>query len=253
MIKNQLIFDFEIDITNISIPKELNNPFGSDIPEVARIAADEFQKYITSESQKWDYNFKVRQGKMFGILVIQKEDNSYGYLGTISGKISRHSTCPRFVSSVFDDSTDDYFINRDMTELTLICNKINKCDNPEELIQLKEHRQQHSFGIQQRIFENSYFRNTSGQEKNIIEIFENSLHGNPPSAAGECAAPKLLQYAMKNQLRPIAVAEFWWGNPIKTKERKHQSFYPACKNKCRPILQYMLDDENLYHKANPKP
>ena len=186
---------------------------------------------------------------MFGVLVVQSTDNSYGYLGTISGKISRHSTCPRFISSVFDDSTDDYFINRDMTELTAICNNINTCNDPEELIKLKEYRRLHSYGIQQRIFKNSYFKNISGKQQNIIEIFENSSHGNPPSAAGECAAPKLLQHCIENQLKPVTIAEFWWGNPIKTDDRQHKAFYPACKNKCRPILQYMLEDGDLYQKA----
>ena len=66
----------------------------------------------------------------------------------------------------------------------------------------------------------------------------------PPSAAGECAAPKLLQYAIEHQLKPIALTEFWWGNS--TKEKTHNVFYPACKNKCRPILEYMLEDTELF-------
>ncbi len=247
--KDLLIFSFDTDISGIHLPENLNNPFGDEIPHIARIAALEFQQFITQESEQWDYDFEVRQGKMFGILVVQKNDKSYGYIGTISGKISRHSTCRNFIPSVFDDATDDYFINRDMTELTHICNKINACTNPAELIELKEHRRRHSFGIQQRIFKNSNFNNIRGDKRNIIEIFENSSHGNPPSAAGECAAPKLLQYAIENQLAPTAIAEFWWGNPIKTDDRQHKAFYPACKNKCRPILEYMLDDGELYTQA----
>ena len=254
--QDQLIFNIKADISNVPIPEKLNNPFGINTPQLARIASSEFQEFITIESQKWDYNFSVRQGKMFGVLVVQKEDDTYGYLGTVSGKISRQSTCPNFAPSVFDDSTDDYFINRDMTELSVICNNINACTDEGGLIKLKEHRKQYSYGIQKRIFENSHFINTSGIKKNVLEIFHISSHGQPPAAAGECAAPKLLQYAFENQLKPIAIAEFWGGNPIKTNERVHKAFSPACKNKCRPILEYMLDNHELYthsqHIQQPK-
>ena len=82
-----------------------------------------------------------------------------------------------------------------------------------------------------------------------MQIFEHSSQGNPPAATGECSAPKLLQYAFENKLTPIALAEFWWGNTTKSLERKHKGFYPACKNKCRPILEFMLDDNELFEKT----
>ena len=62
----------------------------------------------------------------------------------------------------------------------------------------------------------------------------------PPSGAGECAAPKLLHYAFKNNLKVLAIAEFWWGKNARPLERIHRQHYPACENKCRPILGYML-------------
>ena len=80
-----------------------------------------------------------------------------------------------------------------------------------------------------------------------MEIFKHSSNGIPPSAAGECAAPKLLQYAIKHQLEPIALTEFWWGKS--NKEREHNICYPACSNKCRPILEYMLENTELFIKS----
>jgi tRNA pseudouridine32 synthase/23S rRNA pseudouridine746 synthase len=85
-----------------------------------------------------------------------------------------------------------------------------------------------------------------------LEIFKKSTQGNPPAAAGECAAPKLLQYTFENQLKPIALAEFWWGNHPNNKEKEHKAFYPACKNRCRPILEFMLNDEELYAQRSEK-
>ena len=78
------------------------------------------------------------------------------------------------------------------------------------------------------------------------EIFNN----NPPAGAGECAAPKLLNYAFEHQLKPIAMAEFWWGQSPKSEIRKHKQFYPACKSKCEPILlSHML--MGLEMESNP--
>lgn len=249
MIK-QLIFNFKTDISKVNIPKKLNNPFGLYIPEIASIAAKEFQEFITSESQEWEHDFRVQKGKMFGILVVQKEDNSCFYLGTVSGKLYGNTTCANFVPSVFDDSVDDFFINKGMTELTEIGNIIKQNNNQTEIIELIEQRKLKSFALQQQLFENYQFLNVLGIEKNVLQIFKRSSQGNPPSAAGECAAPKLLQYAFKHGLRPIAIAEFWWGNPPKNKEREHKAFYPACKNKCKPILEYMLDDNRLFTQAS---
>jgi tRNA pseudouridine32 synthase/23S rRNA pseudouridine746 synthase len=113
---------------------------------------------------------------------------------------------------------------------------------------LKEKRKQKSLTLQKQLFENYQFVNVLGTTKNVLQIFENSAHNTPPAGAGECAAPKLLQYAIEHKLRPIAIAEFWWGIPPKSKERKHKNFYPACKNKCRPILEYMLDDTELFNQ-----
>ena len=246
----QHIFNFKTDISRIDIPVKLNNPFGISIPEIARIAAKEFQEFISSESQVWKHDFLIEKGKMFGVLVVQKEDNTYSYLGTVSGKLQGNTICERFIPSVFDDSTDDFFINRGMKELTEIGSQIQKTDKPSEISLLTEKRKQKSFALQQQLFENYQFLNASGIEQNVLQIFESSSHGNPPAAAGECAAPKLLQYAFENCLKPVALAEFWWGNSIKNNEREDKVFYPACKNKCRPILEYMLDDTDLFNQAS---
>lgn len=242
----QIIFNFKTDLSNINIPDKLNNPFGEYIPEIGKIAAKEFQEFISQESKKWNYDFHSQKGKMFGILVVQHQDNSYTYLGAISGKLPRNEKCSKFTPSVFDDSVGDFFINRGMSELSEIGSIIKSTSDKSEILLLREKSKQKSIALQKRLFENYIFSNTSGKEKNIIEIFGLSSHGNPPSAAGECAAPKLLHYAIKNNLKPIALAEFWWGNTIKNKEREHKMFYPACKNRCRPILEYMLEDSNLF-------
>ena len=110
----------------------------------------------------------------------------------------------------------------------------------EKINELKEQRKQKSNALQQRLFSQYNFLNKSGERKNVKEIFENILSGNPPSGAGECATPKLLQYAFLHELEPLAMAEFWWGASPISEIRKHRQFYPACRGKCEPILQHML-------------
>jgi tRNA pseudouridine32 synthase/23S rRNA pseudouridine746 synthase len=111
---------------------------------------------------------------------------------------------------------------------------------------LKEERRIKSGALQQKLFAEYSFLNAAGHRKSLGEIFNN----NPPAGAGECAAPKLLHFAFEHQLKPIAMAEFWWGQSPKSEIRKHQQFYPACKSKCEPILlSHML--MGLEMESNP--
>ncbi|MCZ8144984.1 RluA family pseudouridine synthase [Flavobacterium sp.] len=107
----------------------------------------------------------------------------------------------------------------------------------QEIEALKEERRQRSAQLQNQLFSEYAFLNRYGVTKNLLDLFE----GNPPAGAGECAAPKLLHYAFQQQLTPLAMAEFWWGQSPKSEIRKHQQFYPACTGKCAPILSHMLE------------
>lgn len=103
---------------------------------------------------------------------------------------------------------------------------------------LKEERKKKSASLQKKLFEKYQFLNQAGESKSLAEIFPDSI---PMGGAGECAAPKLLQYAFLHQMQPIAMAEFWWGQSPKSEIRKHKHFYPACIGKCKPILSHMLE------------
>jgi tRNA pseudouridine32 synthase / 23S rRNA pseudouridine746 synthase len=106
-----------------------------------------------------------------------------------------------------------------------------------------------SADIQNRIFEEYAFLNARNQTKSLRAIFQEFGLIQPPAGAGECAAPKLLHYAYQHQLKPLALAEFWWGQPPLSEVRVHQQFYPACRGKCEPILGFML--QGLQVDDNP--
>ncbi|MBQ8443029.1 MAG: RNA pseudouridine synthase [Bacteroides sp.] len=114
---------------------------------------------------------------------------------------------------------------------------------------LKRERKERSMALQQWIFQQFQMRNAKGEIKDLWEIFHEHSNQIPPAGAGECAAPKLLQYAYLNGLQPIAMAEFWWGESPKGEIRRHGQFYPACKHKCEPILSFML--QGLDVEPNP--
>ncbi|MCG8475000.1 MAG: pseudouridine synthase [Cytophagales bacterium] len=114
-----------------------------------------------------------------------------------------------------------------------------------EIQTLKEERKQKSAQLQARIFDEYRFLNANGESKSLLKIFRETPAQQPPAGAGECAAPKLLQYAFANQLVPVAMAEFWWGASPKSEVRKHGHYYPACKGKCEPILSHMLEGLEL--------
>jgi tRNA pseudouridine32 synthase / 23S rRNA pseudouridine746 synthase len=125
-----------------------------------------------------------------------------------------------------------HYWKEQIAKQTLVVN-----DFRSEINNLKEERKTKSALLQQKLFEQYAFLNQAGKLKSLGTIFD----GNPPASAGECAAPKLLHYAFQNQLKPIALAEFWWGQSPKSEIKQHGLFYPACTGKCKPILAHMLE------------
>ena len=104
----------------------------------------------------------------------------------------------------------------------------------------KQERKQRSAVLQQKLFNQFRMLNACGEVKDLCTIFAETGRNIPPAGAGECAAPKLLQYAYQNNLYPLAMAEFWWGHSPKNEIRHHGYYYPSCKGKCEPILRHML-------------
>lgn len=129
-----------------------------------------------------------------------------------------------------------------------IKSQLSEFDNNIE--NLKKERREKSNALQQQLFEQYAFLNKEGKLKSLYDIFSTTVFGKPPAAAGECATPKLLQYAFLHGLKPLAMAEFWWGAPPKSEIRQHKQYYPACTGKCKPILEHMLQgietDENPF-------
>lgn len=132
--------------------------------------------------------------------------------------------------------------------------RIGKCEDKlkeyeRQIAQLKKERKARSAALQQWLFSQFVLLNAHHKSQNLNNIFAQTPQQIPPAGSGECAAPKLLQYAYQHQLMPIAMAEFWWGNSPVGEIRRHETFYPSCTSKCGPILGFML--QGLKVEPNP--
>jgi tRNA pseudouridine32 synthase/23S rRNA pseudouridine746 synthase len=211
------------------------------------LAAGKLQLHL-QQQQEWNHNFGLSTdaagtviGKMFGVLVVRTKEGELGYLAAFSGKLAGGNYHAKFVPPIFDGMEEGGFLNAGMTQLSRINEEISKQDDDEEIRLLKILRKNHSFSLQHKIFEQYHFLNKAGESKSLMELFEKAGYKSPPAGAGECAAPKLLQYAYRNEMEPLALAEFWWGLSPKSATWKHGHFYEPCKEKCAPILAHMLN------------
>lgn len=117
---------------------------------------------------------------------------------------------------------------------------------------LSAERKERSAALQQWLFTQFRVLNGEGKEKSLLEIFEEKRGCLPPAGAGECAAPKLLQYAYKNSYQPLAMAEFWVGASPQGEVRRDGCFYGSCMSKCHPILGFMLQGIDVEESAIEK-
>ena len=113
---------------------------------------------------------------------------------------------------------------------------------------MKAHRKAMSEALQERIFRLFIVNNARGETRDLVDVFK-PLGTLPPAGAGECCAPRLLNYAFNHELKPLCMAEFWWGASPVGEVRHHGHFYPACRSKCKPILEFML--QGLEVEDNP--
>lgn len=168
-----------------------------------------------------------------------------------AGKILTAEALEKLSQKLEQESFNDQFFYKELVAYYIQKEAENRRELDafeKQIATLKKARKEASALLQKTLFEKFQFLNQQKETKALIDIFNNPAI-NPPAGAGECAAPKLLQFAFKNDLTPVCMGEFWWGISPNSAIRKHKNFYPACQGRCKPILNHMLDgiamDENL--------
>lgn len=122
-------------------------------------------------------------------------------------------------------------------------------DIEDRISEIKADRSSRSDALQKWIFENAAVLNANGECLSIWEVFsKDDLI--PPGGTGDCAAPKLLNYAYQHGLTPLAMGEFWYGKSPDTAVRTHGHFYPSCTSKCGPLLGFMMRGLDICTEAD---
>lgn len=176
-------------------------------------------------------------GKMFGILITDK-----GPLYAFSGLLDGKAVVDGFVPPIFDYTAPDGYFRRREAEIAA------QVARRRAGLPVSEDPARMSAGLQDWLFSQYKVRNGRGECMSIKEIF--ALRGLvPPGGTGECAGPKLLNYAYANGYKPLAMGEFWYGQSPDNEVREQGRFYPSCMGKCGPLLSWML--QGLEVAPNP--
>ena len=238
---------FHILHTDITPPESMNYPFCYEPDSLSLLAVEGVKSYILAHP---DWFPVLQEGKMFGVLVVEK-NGKIGYLAAYSGQIDNLEGDDFFVPPVFDYLQPDGYFKREEAEITHINYNIIRWESGEDNVSIdvidnqKTERKSRSQALQHWLFSHFVMLNANGEKRNLLDIFSDTPLKFPPSGAGECCAPKLLQYAYLNGLRPVRIAEFWWGDSPKKEIRHHLHFYPACRGRCLPILSFMMQGLNV--------
>jgi len=224
-------------------PDRFPSPFDSrTVHPLATRAAMEVQETLQSSAAEWQLH-DDGNGKMFGVLVVSAPDGAIGYLRGFSGMVHGQWDISGWVPAAFDRAARDrVWIAGEAEMLALTAQREDMVSqanvSPAALRAFDEARAARSRALLRLIQDSYVFRSARGEARALRAIF---APGEPPAGAGDCAAPKLLAHAYRLGLRPLALAEFWWGAPPRTGDRRAGVFYAACRGKCMPILTHMLD------------
>ena len=223
-------------------PQRFTYPFCYEPHPLCRAAATEVQQYIAEHEE---IRSDADRGKMFGVLVVDSTDG-LAFLAAYSGLLAGRNDWPYFVPPVYDDQQPDGHFKTTEREISLISHH-----SPPISKQMSQE-------LQLWLFHQYQLLNARGETKDLVDIWQSYYSREklrrkfplPPGGTGDCCAPKLLQYAYQHGLKPVCMAEFWWGAPTKEEVRQHLNFYPACRGKCKPILTWML--QGLDVDPNPE-
>ena len=252
---------------DIPKPERFTYPFCYEPHPLCILAAEEVKREIE--------RINPSEGKMFGVLVAEDHGERLRdsvqnhepvpmiFLAAYSGLLEGRNDWPYFVPPVYDAQQPDGYFKTKEREISELFRgnggtEVRGYENTSEAdgnlappyprTPVPPTSKQMSQDLQLWLFHQYQFLNARGEKKDLVEVWQD-YHCSPrirkkfplpPGGTGDCCAPKLLQYAYQNGLKPLCMAEFWWGPSPKSEIRHHGQFYPACRGKCKPVLTWML-------------
>ena len=200
------------------------------------------------------------EGKMMGALLVEDAAGDTRVLYGFSGVAGGTALVEGFVPPIFDLTEPGGYYRAAEARITAINERLallrtslssdstHEAGSAESVEALERERHALSEELQDWIFSRYRVSNARGESLSIKEVF--ARRGLvPPGGTGDCAAPKLLQYAYSHGLKPLAMGEFWYGASPRREVRTQGRFYPSCTGKCGPLLEFML--QGLDVEPNP--
>tara|TARA_R110002167_G_scaffold10245_13_gene47307 strand:+ start:46789 stop:48459 length:1671 start_codon:yes stop_codon:yes gene_type:complete len=226
--------ELEIDAINAELSSLKNNEHYLALKKSFKKLSESIAKDLENQRKKMKLSKSDRK---------RQKKNAISILSDLEFK--------KLTKKLMQESYNDQFFYKELVEY--YDEKLKKAGKEflvfeNKIAALKKERKEKSNYLQQTLFSKYAFLNQQKELKNLLDIF-NDPAIKPPAGSGECSAPKLLNYAFENDLKPISMAEFWWGISPNSAVRKHKNYYPACQSRCKPILTHMLQgikmDDNL--------
>ena len=186
-----------------------------------------------------DYLFGKARGQMFGILTAMDRRGKEVVLRAFSGMYNGRWEVPGWVPPLF--SVAEFHAVMDPPDVRInamgAAMKSLATDDPRRA-ELKARRRALSRETQKRLHQIYLLHNFHAETADLMPFYQGVAC--PPTGAGDCCAPKLLDAAARHGLRPTGLAEFFFGKENISGTRAHGVFYERCEDKCAPILGWML-------------
>lgn len=225
---------------DLELPDRLPSPFQPRPHAIAALAAARTQE----ELERWSPARRALLhgafgGKMFGVLVVHDADARLGYLQGFAGMFDGGWTLPRFVPPVFDVATFDVLWGTEGATIRELEAKrrVALARHDDAAADLATEQSARSRALHAKLLDLYQLPTADGRVIAMTDLF--APHP-VPGGAGDCAGVKLVAYALRHGLEPIAMAEFWWGGPPRGGGRQEGVFYPSCRGRCGVILPHLL-------------
>lgn len=187
----------------------------------------------------FEHLFPGRRGHMFGVLECVDRNGATVVLRAFSSLHDGIRKIDGWVPSILPDEDYDAIVLPGLDEIKRMTWELELMDGAsKEHGALARERREFSQSLMKQIHRLYRLTNFRGETRPLAEVW-NRPHG-MPGGVGDCCGPKLLNHAARNDLRPVGLAEFYWGGPHPAGNRRAGEFYPCCEEKCRPILGFML-------------
>lgn len=178
-------------------------------------------------------------GKMFGVLICEDVLGNEVILKAFSSTYNGVWNVEGWAPHLVNETAFMQIVKKGNSEIHPLTDRIQTLEKNSEQWKLETgQRKQASQKILNELFALYEVTNFKKEKRSLANAF--NIKKGIPNGTGDCCAPKLLNYAAINNLKPISIAEFYWGKTSPSGDKTEGNFYSSCIDKCQPLLGFML-------------